>query len=230
MAVLPPAYMLLVHHRDRRPRGPRPGGGGPGALPARRAARPARCWSARSWRCRATTGGRPWPGPRSATTCTPCTPSSPPRCCAPPTPDDSAPARIAVWEERRLGRGGPVGRDAGGHLLRRDRRPGPRLVGPPGDPRAPGLVLTRARRATASLPVIDRGSQTVTRAKGFLTRSVVRRIVDQAMPPPLPRPVTVPDDHPPAGVHSLWRLRGYLRPAPARAGRHGRHRLGGASA
>jgi ATP-binding cassette, subfamily B, bacterial len=42
---------------------------------------------------------------------------------------------------------------------------------------------------------------------------VVRRIVDQAMPPSSPAAsVAAPTDHPPASVKSLWRLRGYLRP------------------
>ena len=43
------------------------------ALRARRAARPAGRWSSGSSRCRATTGGRRWRGPRCATTSTPCT-------------------------------------------------------------------------------------------------------------------------------------------------------------
>ena len=44
-----------------------------------------------SWRCRATTAGRRWRGRRCATTCTPYTPSSPRRCCATPSADDSVP-------------------------------------------------------------------------------------------------------------------------------------------
>ena len=43
-----------------------------------------RCWSPGSSRCRATTAGRRWPARRCATTCTPCTPSSPRRCSRPP--------------------------------------------------------------------------------------------------------------------------------------------------
>ena len=78
------------HRRDRRPRRDRPARGGPGALRARRAARACRCWSPGSSRCRATTAGRRWPAPRCATTCTPCTPSSPPRCW-PPRPPTTRP-------------------------------------------------------------------------------------------------------------------------------------------
>ncbi len=61
--------------RDRRPRRPRPDGGRPGALRGRRAARPPAAGRPHPARCRATTGGRRWPGRRCATTCTPCTPS-----------------------------------------------------------------------------------------------------------------------------------------------------------
>ena len=42
---------------------------------------------------------------------------------------------------------------------------------------------------------------------------MVRRIVDQAMPPSSSAAsVAAPTDHPPASVKSLWRLRSYLRP------------------
>ena len=136
VAVLPPAYTLLGIVETADPRGPRPGGGRPGALRARRAARAARCWCSGSSRCRARTAGRRWPGPRCATTCTPCTPSSPRRCSRPPRPTTrprrgSPPGRTttSVVVGRAVGH-------ARGDLRRRRGRPGPDVGRAAGRPRA----------------------------------------------------------------------------------------------
>ena len=89
MAVLPPAYMLLGHRRDRRRATGSTRSRWRGCTSRSASGSGCRCWSHGSWRCRATTAGRRWPGPRCATTCTPCTPSSPPRCCATTAADDA---------------------------------------------------------------------------------------------------------------------------------------------
>ena len=50
------------------------------------------CSSSGSSSCRAPTSGRRWRGRRCATTCTPCTPSSPPRCWPPRPPTRRSPS------------------------------------------------------------------------------------------------------------------------------------------
>ena len=64
-----------------------------------RAARALRRSSPGSSRCRATTAGRRWRARRCATTCTPCTRSSPRRCSPRPSSDQPVPVRVADWEE-----------------------------------------------------------------------------------------------------------------------------------
>ena len=98
------------------------------------AARAQRCSRRRSTPCRATTAGRRWPGPRCATTSTPCTPRSPRRCSPRPTIRGRRPTTGS-----RPGR--PMTRvvveratvDAGRHHRRRRRRPGAAVGRPAGD-------------------------------------------------------------------------------------------------
>ena len=94
-----PGVHAARHRRDRRPRGPRPGGGRPAALRARRAARAAAAGAADPGAAARGPLADDGPRRRCATTCTPCTPSSPPRCSLSTSPDDPAPARIAAWED-----------------------------------------------------------------------------------------------------------------------------------
>ena len=138
VAVLPPAYMLLgiVETADRDEA--RPARGRPGALRARRAARAARRWSQRILGA-AARGPLADDGPRRrcATTCTPCTPSSPRRCWRRPTPTTRAPARIAAWEDGdERAWSAARGDHARGDLRRRRGRPGPDVGGPARGPRA----------------------------------------------------------------------------------------------
>ena len=139
------------------------------------------------------------------------------RCCATTAAEESAAARIAAWEDADAvvvaRAAGTLERD----LLRRGGRPGPDLGRAARGAGAAGRRLSRGRPPGRDGP----GAAKPVRRVSAPRPRIVDDVNDswhsrtcQRHRPARPRP----DTPPPAGVHSLWRLRGYLRPHRGVAG------------